>query len=240
MEITMADPQHPSVVSPQTSASSLQAKINEKAQLQQESHLKRSIRILKLIARLIALVLAIATGAQETITLHTYLTTQYTMRSGRDPWSLQTKLWLTIMLLSVSFLTIIFSFLTILAYLRHGVKAANRAHRTGFVFEILVEAGHVLIWIVVAALYRVGKTGHDLWGWACSPLAQSIQPNFEGVVDFQSVCKRGNKSWGLSILSAALQGLTALTLLLALERRKQKQRLAVARQESTNSAAYSS
>ena len=95
------------------------------------------------------------------------------------------------MLLSVSFLTIIFSFLTILAYLRHGVKAANKAHKTGFVFELVAEGGHVLVWIVVAILYRVGKTGHDLWGWACSPLAQSIQPNFEGVVDFQSVCKRG-------------------------------------------------
>jgi hypothetical protein len=95
------------------------------------------------------------------------------------------------MLLIISFLTIILSFLTILAYLRYGVKAANKAHQTGFVFEMVVEAGHVLVWIIVAVLYRVGKTGHDLWGWACSPLAQKIQPNFEGVVDFESVCQRG-------------------------------------------------
>lgn len=227
----MAGPQRPSVVSTQTSASSLQAEIHEKPQSHQESvqqlpnseisptnsleaklsardavnlpshnpsqltnnqqHLKRSIRILKLVARLIALVLAIATGAQETVTLHTYLTTHSTIRSGRGPWALETSLWPTLMLLIISFLTIIFSFLTILAYLRYGVKAANKAHQTGFVFEMVVEAGHVLVWIIVAVLYRVGKTGHDLWGWACSPFAQQIQPNFEGVVDFESVCQRG-------------------------------------------------
>jgi len=37
----------------------------------------------------------------------------------------------------------------------------------------------------------VGKNGHDLWGWACSPLAAQLQPTFEGVVNFDSVCKRG-------------------------------------------------
>ena len=41
-----------------------------------------------------------------------------------------------------------------------------------------------------------------------------------------------DKSWELRILSAALQGLTALMLLLASERRKHKQRLDVAKQQT--------
>lgn len=78
-----------------------------------------------------------------------------------------------------------------IAYLREGVKAANKIHSFEFIFETGVEGGHVLLWIIVAVLYRVGKTGHDLWGWACSPLAEKIQPNFEGIVNFDQVCKRG-------------------------------------------------
>jgi hypothetical protein len=55
----------------------------------------------------------------------------------------------------------------------------------------LMKIIDVITWIVVAILYRVGKTGDDLWGWACSPVAERIQPGFEGLVNFGSVCSRG-------------------------------------------------
>jgi hypothetical protein len=43
------------------------------------------------------------------------------------------------------------------------IKPVNKVHKVGFGFEMAVESGHVLVWVVVAVLYRVGKTGHDLW-----------------------------------------------------------------------------
>lgn len=45
--------------------------------------------------------------------------------------------------------------------------------------------------LIADLLLQAGKNGHDLWGWACSPLAHKIQPNFQGLVDFDKVCNRG-------------------------------------------------
>lgn len=93
------------------------------------------------------------------------------------------------MLLSASGVSVVIGSLTMIAYV-HSTHLANDINLYETIFTYGVEATHILSWIVVAVLYRTGKTGHDLWGWACSPLAQKIQPNFEGVVDFTSVCKR--------------------------------------------------
>jgi hypothetical protein len=76
------------------------------------------------------------------------------------------------------------------AYTR-SIRHANAVALVQTWFVSLVEAAHIITWIVVAILYRVGKTGKDLWGWACSPGAQKIQHNFEGVVHFEDVCSRG-------------------------------------------------
>lgn len=93
--------------------------------------------------------------------------------------------------MTISLLTIILSSLVILGYIRDGVRKANQISHVETYFSIVIDVCHVAIWVVVAVLYRVGKTGHDLWGWACSPLAEQIQPNFYGIVDFKDVCKRG-------------------------------------------------
>jgi len=92
--------------------------------------------------------------------------------------------------MSISCITVLLSSLALIAYIREGIKKANKISSFETYFTVAMEGGHVVIWIVVAVLYRVGKTGHDLWGWACSPLAIQIQPNFQGVVDFDQVCKR--------------------------------------------------
>ena len=72
-----------------------------------------------------------------------------------------------------------------------SIRHANAVALVQTWFVSLVEGAHVITWIVVAIMYRVGKDGHDLWGWACSPIAERIQPGFEGLVDFGSVCSRG-------------------------------------------------
>lgn len=57
-------------------------------------------------------------------------------------------------------------------------------------FGIAIESIHVIVWIAAAAAYRVAKNGKDLWGWACSPAAEKIQPTFHDVVNFHKVCGR--------------------------------------------------
>ena len=78
----------------------------------------------------------------------------------------------------------------LIAYLI-SIKKANTISSVQSVTGLVIEVAHIIIWIVIAILYRVGKTGKDLWGWACSPLAEKIQPNFNNVVHFNAVCDRG-------------------------------------------------
>lgn len=77
-----------------------------------------------------------------------------------------------------------------------------------------VDVTHLAVWIGVAVAYRVAKNGKDLWGWACSPIAQDIQPNFEGVVNFKNVCDRG-------VCDLASWSTRSRIFLLILQRRKQ-------------------
>lgn len=78
----------------------------------------------------------------------------------------------------------------VIAYLI-SLKKANAISSVQSVASVIIELAHIIIWIVAAVLYRVGKTGKDLWGWACSPLAKNIQPSFNNVVHFNQVCTRG-------------------------------------------------
>ena len=119
-----------------------------------------------------------------------FITTKDEIRGGRGPWAKQTSLWPAIMLLSVSAISVLMGSLILTAY-AHSIRTANNVALFQTWFVSLVEGAHIVTWIVVAVLYRTGKTGKDLWGWACSPGAQKIQVNFEGIVNFNSVCSRG-------------------------------------------------
>ncbi|TVY82757.1 hypothetical protein LSUE1_G004077 [Lachnellula suecica] len=172
----------------------------------EDKKLKTTIRILRFISRIAATAIAIVTASQEAVTFRTYLKTRDTERDGRGPWAVETSLWPTIMLLAVSVITAVLGFIILVAYL-FSIKKANAISSVQSTAGIVVEFTHIVIWIVVAILYRVGKTGNDLWGWACSPLAENIQPNFSGVVQFNQVCNRGSSSWRLALASAAVQAL---------------------------------
>jgi hypothetical protein len=191
-------------------------------ELQREDmKLKFRIRYLRLISRLAATSIAFATASQEGLTLRSYFTTHNVIRSGRGPWANDTRLWSSILLFSISVITIIFGLIIILAYFI-SVKAANSVSSVQSKFAIAVEVGHIAMWIGVAVAYRVAKNGHDLWGWACSPLAQKLQPNFQGVVQFNNVCQRGTRSWHLTIASAAAQLLSLFIWFMVLRRIRHK------------------
>ncbi|KAF4628519.1 hypothetical protein G7Y89_g9629 [Cudoniella acicularis] len=181
--------------------------------------LKTQIRVLRFIARLAATAIAAATAAQEGQTLYTYLHTRNTIRDRRGPWAKNTSLWPAIVLLSISGITFILGLMIIIAYAR-SVKAANSISSVSSWLSLIIEVAHILMWIVVAVLYRVGKTGSDLWGWACSPLAQKIQPSFDGVVQFDS-----NSTWHLAIASASVQVLTFVIFVLMYQRKKVQKQL---------------
>jgi hypothetical protein len=156
------------------------------------------IRSLRLITRLAATGIAIASAVQEGQTLYTYITTYNTQRGGRGPWAKNTQLWPSIILFSVSVIASLLGITITIAYLI-SVKAANKVDGYQTKLSVVSEVAHVAIWVGVAIAYREGKTGKDLWGWACSPLANKIQANFEGIVNFDKVCSRGVCIFGIEV-----------------------------------------
>jgi hypothetical protein len=152
--------------------------------------------MLRLISRLAATAVAIPAAVQEGRTLFTYSTTHDVQRNGRGPWAKHTQLWPSILLFSISVITAILGIAITIAYLI-SIRAANKVSAVQDKISIANEVGHVIVWVGVAIAYRLGKNGKDLWGWACSPLADKIQVNFEDVVRFDKVCSRGvsNFSW---------------------------------------------
>ncbi|KAL9111179.1 MAG: hypothetical protein Q9187_007966 [Circinaria calcarea] len=121
-----------------------------------DSNLKRNIRILKLIARVLTLLLSVYTTYSETLTLDKYLTTRRIIINGRNAWAAQTKIWPTALLLSISVATVIASLITVGMYLR-GVKQANKASDTvGTATSVGGAVANMIIWISTAVAYRVG------------------------------------------------------------------------------------
>ncbi|KAG4415914.1 hypothetical protein IFR04_010932 [Cadophora malorum] len=165
---------------------------------EKDKKLKNKIRYLRLLSRLAGTAIALTTLAQEGQTIHSFLTTQNTVRGGR--------------------------FGIIIAYF-FSVKAANTVAGIQGGIGMAVDVTHLAIWIAVAIAYRVAKNGKDLWGWACSPIAQDIQPNFEGIVNFKNVCDRGEKTWALSIANAIVNAVAVGILVLVFKRSKTKKEI---------------
>lgn len=107
----------------------------------------------------------------------------------RGPWALQTQVWSAVLLFFTGVITAILGLISVIAYLV-STKAANSISNMNTKFGIAAESIHIATWVAVATAYRVAKNGKDLWGWACSPLAEKIQPTFHDVVNFQNVCNR--------------------------------------------------
>lgn len=147
------------------------------------------------------------------------------------------------MMLCLSLITALLGIGIIIAYF-FSIKAANTVAGIQGGISVAVDVTHLAVWIGVAVAYRVAKNGRDLWGWACSPVAQNIQPNFEGIVNFKNVCDRGvcvllfdnwkcslantkiqETTWQLSIANAVVNAIVVGTLLLVYRRMRTKKEI---------------
>jgi len=190
--------------------------------------LKRRIRVLRIISRTCTAIFSIAVTVMMAMSLEKFRTTRNIYIGGRTAWARNTKLWPTIMLFSVAVATLAINLVILIAYLR-SIKAANRVSVMSTVFGLLVFGGHVVLWVVTAALYRYGKDtngiSNDLWGWTCSKGADKIQNTFRDVVNFQSVCNRSSNAWFTSIAEACLEIFSLTIYLFAFWRLRNKRKI---------------
>lgn len=138
-----------------------------------DQRLKQRIRILKLISRIIALVLSLATLVPLTMTLTKFFTTKNDILvvngQERTAWAKDSRTWYTYMYFGVALTSFVFDLAIVVAYCR-GVKKANKVATVATWWSTTVQVGHVVVWIVSAAVYRYGKEPvdgkfRDLWGW---------------------------------------------------------------------------
>lgn len=95
-----------------------------------------------------------------------------------------------------------------------GTKAANYVSTVSSVFNYTVMAANLIVWIVVAGIYKYEKEvltdglHRDLWGWSCSPAADALQHAFVDEVPFDRYCAVQSGSWyaGLVHIGAIILG----------------------------------
>lgn len=157
--------------------------------------LKHHIRLFRFISRALITTVTMAIISEEGKTLLKFLDTHEDIRNPpgspapRGPWALQTQTWPAVLLFFTGVITADLGLVSLIA----SAVSINRTNYIGSITTkvgIVIESIHVIVWIAVAITYRVAKNGKDLWGWACSPLAEEIQPTFQDVVNFQTVCNR--------------------------------------------------
>lgn len=148
---------------------------------------KRYARLLKLLSLIVTSIFSLAMFGIMVFVLVKYETTKNTIRDGRGPWPIHTKLWPSIMLLVGAGFTLVLSIFVLCAYCC-CFKMTQRSWKV----TVAKNALHIVSWAVISFLYRYEKSLHgnnnDLWGWACAKEATALQPAFNAVLDFDSLC----------------------------------------------------
>lgn len=156
--------------------------------------LKRYLRIGKIITKVITVLFSTIMFAIMIFVVIKYQSTKDDFRGGRTAWPKSPKLWPTFMLLVGAGLTLLLSFITILSY----CCAFNKARRS-WKLTMVKYVIHIGAWLVISALYRYEKSlngvNSDLWGWSCSTEATALQSEFNGVVNFSSLCSVQVSHW---------------------------------------------
>ena len=149
--------------------------------------LKRFLRIGKIITKVITVIFSAIMFAIMLFMVIEYQTTKNEVHGGRTAWPKQPKLWPTFMLLVGAGFTLFSSFITLLSY----CCTFNKARRS-WKLTVVKYVIHIGSWLIISTLYRYEKSTHgvnnDLWGWSCSTEAAALQSEFDGVVNFSSLC----------------------------------------------------
>jgi small-conductance mechanosensitive channel len=146
--------------------------------------LKRSLRGITIFSLVASTLLTAALEACMIYIVYKYLSTRHTPASDgsrASPWAHDSITWPTYMLLAASAITLVLCAGLLIAACCRSRKRA--------MFSLALSIVQIVVWVVVTILYRVMKVERDLWGWACHPKAAAIQPLYDQVLNFDSLCK---------------------------------------------------
>lgn len=155
--------------------------------------LKRYGRVIKFLSETISSLFSLAMFVLMVYVIIEYAVTKDKIRGGRSPWPKNAKVWPTIMLLIASAFTLVTSAVILFAYCCCFKRAQG-----SWKITLAKYAVHTVAWIIISVIYRYERGLHgknnDLWGWACAEKASPIQDQFNGVINFKSLCTGQVKS----------------------------------------------
>ena len=144
---------------------------------------KRWLKILKATIEAITIIINIVIfGIMVWVNVEYYRTKDDTV-DGDDFWPVHTKVWPSIMLLAASFVTLVVSIGTLIAYCVNFKRARGSWKVTIAKYVLSVAA-----WIVISTIYRIEKKHTDIWGWSCGDKAAAVQVASHGKVNFSGLC----------------------------------------------------
>ena len=121
--------------------------------------------------------------------LYMYQTTKdMTLSGGQHPWSPQTVLWPTFMVLSTAGVTFIMNIIILSAYMCGAMAADKTSTIMGYI-GYGITAIHVVVWVINAGLFKMAFTGRDLWGFSCSTEADALQAQVKSVLNYTTLCQ---------------------------------------------------
>lgn len=181
--------------------------------------LKRYGRVVKFLSETVSSLFSFAMFALMVYVIIDFATTKDTIRGGRSPWPKNAKVWPTIMLLIASAFTLITSVAILFAYCCCFQRA-----QASWRITLAKYAVHIVAWIIISVVYRYEKGLHgknnDLWGWACAEKSSPIQDQFDGVINFKSLCTSQVRS--ITYIHAAPNAESRTVELLALFHRRDR------------------
>jgi len=200
--------------------------------------LKRRIRILRFVTRSVSLLLnVLVIGVMSYALIKYYLTRNHLIAGNVHPWVTPATLWPTYMLLGIATVTFFMNLITLCSY-ACGIGAANKVNSGASIIGYIMQGVHVIVWGVGMGLFRMAKTGKDLWGYSCSPLTDQIHAEVESFVDFGKLCTLQGGTWYIAIIETIVYLLTFIVTILMVRRSSYKKKMAKVKESMSMESGY--
>jgi cytochrome c biogenesis protein CcdA len=151
--------------------------------LQQAKTAHQRLRSIRTLSRALSATLNSIIFSIMAFTISVFLATRLDRVQERNVWPAEAKVWPTVMLLVAALLTLLVELAVLAAYCCGFARAQN-----SWKLVAVSHAAHFSMWLVVAFLYRYEKRLDDVWGWSCSDVAEQLQRDLNGSLNFGRLC----------------------------------------------------
>jgi len=178
---------------------------------QKEARNQLRLKRITFIGRVLSVLMSAYMTGSMLYALIKYMNTKdKTLSDGSHPWSPDTVLWPTLMILATSGITFLMNTITLCFYLK-STDAADKSDTVMTYLGYAITLTHGIIWAINMGLFKMANTGNDLWGWSCGNVADEIQSEVKSYLNFNILCSIQSGTFYTGIVETITYLLTFLT-----------------------------